>query len=89
MENNTDKLLIIEQNKYTPYKSLVAVYRYVDGMKKKAFEGLVTSVTSRGLIINPVGEEGGECFDVLAGSFVPFNLFCDKFEIQTIKSKSQ
>ena len=83
---NADKIAVIEQNKYTPYKSYVAVYRYGDGgSKKKAFEGIVTSVTSRGIIVNPLGEDGGECLDILAGSFIPFNVFCNKFEIQTVK----
>lgn len=85
MNTSADKLAVIEQNKYVPYKSYVAVYRYNDGTKKKAFEGLVTSVTSRGLIVNPLGEDGGECLDVLAGSFIPFNVFCNKFEIQAVK----
>lgn len=75
---------------YKPYKTTVNVYKIernaAGTIKKKYFYGLVTAVTTRGLIINPLKEEYGESLDILAGSWIPYPEFCDKYDIQIVKN---
>lgn len=84
---NDNKLVIIEQNRFVPGKTKVDVFKIDDnGFKRKFFTGLVTLITNRGIVANPLGEEGGESLDILAGSFVPFKMFCEKFDIKVVKT---
>lgn len=63
----------------------INVYKMDGNSKTLWFKGLIREITSRGLFLAPLGEEGGFNLDVLATSFVPYNEFCPLFSFSKPK----
>jgi hypothetical protein len=80
LEQNTDWIF------YQPWKTKVSVSTINEtGHKSFYFKGLVTQVTTRGLMVAALEEPHGQNLSVEASSFVPFNRYGGKFQISIIK----
>lgn len=92
MNEANQKNIEMEASKYVPYKTYVQIWKIKrsekDGSKirSKWYEGLVSAVTTRGIMVNACNENPhAESLDTLTGQFVPYSIFVPEVEITIIK----